>query len=98
MKLIDIKFTDHYKYNEVKLKENQFFACCIFGALHRIPQEQRRYMTQEHIWLQLLEKTSDNEVYICKEPKRVFREPYLANAIIELEYGDKYYELGKNWD
>ena len=53
----------------------------------------RQYMTQEDIWLRILEKTSDNEVYVCKEPCRVFREPYLANAIVELQYGDKYFEL-----
>ena len=93
MKLVSIKFSDHYRYGEVELKENQYFACCIFGAKWTIPTEQIKYMTQEGIWLRILEKTSDNEVYVCKEPCRGFREPYLAIAIVELERGDKYFEL-----
>lgn len=79
-----IKFITQEELHEMTLEKNQYFASCVLGAERNIPKEDKLYMTKEQIYKAILCQTSDNNIYITKNPHKKMFNDYGLNCVVEV--------------
>lgn len=81
-----IKRQDKFNKTDMEnLKENQYFACIVYGASWQIKDEERKYMTDEQYYKRLLCQPTNEGFYITKKYNYGFCNEYGCNCIVELE-------------